>query len=89
MRRRTPVTFPGKSAERVPNARFGVDAKVDRLFLLAQRIAEQTPDFFKTKGPGVGDQTSLTFIRNLREGAKSLFGKDFSEKRVSDEVSFR
>jgi len=61
---------------------------VDRLFLLAQRIAEQTPHFFETKGPGIGDQASLTFMRNLREGAKGLLGKDYSEKRVSDEVSF-
>jgi hypothetical protein len=72
----------------IRDARLDVDSKADRLFLLAQRIAEQTQGFFETKGPGAGDQASLTFMRNLREAAKGLFGKDFSEKRVSDDVSF-
>jgi len=65
-----------------------MDSRVDRLFLLAQRIAEQTPGFFQTKGPGAGDHAALEFMKNLREAAKGIFEEDLSEKRVSDDVSF-
>ncbi len=41
--------------------------KVSRLFLAAQRIAEQTPGFFDVKGPGAGDHASLA---PLLDGAR-------------------
>lgn len=65
-----------------------MDSKAERLFLLAQKIAERTPGFFDTKGPGAGDRASLEFMKNLRKAAKGLFGQDFSEKRVNDQVAF-
>ena len=65
-----------------------MDSKAERLFLLAQKIAERTPGFFDTKGPGLGDRAALEFMKSLREAARGLFGQDFSEKRVSSQVAF-
>jgi hypothetical protein len=45
-----------------------------RLFIAAQRIAEQTPDFFKTKGPGVGDHASLALMAALQKISQDIFG---------------
>ena len=65
-----------------------MDWKPERLYFLAQGIAERTPRFFETKGPGMGDRASLEYMRNLRTAALGLFGKDFSEIRVSKGVAF-
>ena len=64
------------------------DSKAERLFLLAQKIAERTPGFFEIKGPGHGDRAALEFMRSLRDTAKGLFGQDFSEKKVSEGANF-
>jgi hypothetical protein len=61
----------------------------ERLCILAQRIAEQTPDFFETKGPGKGDHATAAFVRSLREGARGLFGTDYSEKAACSSAGFR
>lgn len=65
-----------------------MDSKAGRLCLLAQRIAERTPGFFDTKGPGAGDRASLEFMKNLREAAQGVFGQDFSERRVNNHIAF-
>jgi hypothetical protein len=59
------------------------------LCILAQRIAERTPDFFETKGPGKGDRATAVFVRSLREGARELFGSDYSEKPACTSAGFR
>ena len=62
---------------------------VSRLFMAAQRIAEQTPDFFKVKGPGVGDHASLVFMVALRKISRDMFGaKCLSEHRVCKGAAF-
>jgi hypothetical protein len=61
--------------------------KAERLFLLAQKIAEKTPLFFETKGPGRGDHATAEFMRNLQKAATGVFGKDYSEKNVLDEAN--
>jgi hypothetical protein len=60
-----------------------------RLFVAAQKIAEQTPDFFKTKGPGAGDHASLVFMAHLRKISKEIFGsKCISEHKVCEGTAF-
>jgi hypothetical protein len=59
------------------------------LCILAQRIAEQTPDFFERKGPGKGDRATAAFVRLLRESAQRSFGSDYSEKAACTSAGFR
>jgi hypothetical protein len=54
----------------------------EQLCILAQRIAEHSPDFFDKKGPGKGDHATAVFVRSLRDAARGLFGADYSEKSV-------
>ena len=61
----------------------------ERLCALAQRIAESTPDFFETKGPGKGDHSTAAFVRTLQEAARGLFGGEFSEKAACAAAGFR
>jgi hypothetical protein len=56
--------------------------QADYLFDLAQQIADGHTDFFKIKGPGVGDRDTGKFMALLRERASHEFGKDFSEQRI-------
>ena len=63
--------------------------KVDRLFLGAQRLAEQIPGFYDVKGPGAGDHASNKFMKDLGTLAEQLFGADFSEKEVRRDLGFR
>ncbi len=63
--------------------------KHGQLCVLTQRIAERTPDFFEKKGPGKGDHATAAFVRLLREGARGLFGFDYSEKIVCSSAGFR
>jgi len=59
------------------------------LLLLAQRIAEKTPGFFKVKGPGIGDHAANEFMQALSEQAKTMFDEDLSEKRVCPGLNYR
>jgi hypothetical protein len=61
----------------------------ERLCVLAQRIAEGTPEFFSTKGPGKGDHATAGFVRSLRESARGIFGSDYSEKSACTSAGFR
>ena len=63
--------------------------KSEHLLFLAQGIAEQTPNFFERKGPGVGDIATGAFVRALRQLAKEEFGVDYSEKVVCKSAGFR
>jgi hypothetical protein len=60
-----------------------------RLFIAAQRIADQTPDFFKVKGPGAGDHASLIFMAALRKISQDILGaKCICEHRVCTGAAF-
>ena len=78
---------------RYPGANVGSPTpdtmRPERLCVLAQRIAEKTPDFFEKKGPGKGDHATAAFVRSLREAAQGLFSSDFSEKPACTSAGFR
>jgi hypothetical protein len=63
--------------------------RVGKLFLMAQKIAWQTPDFFQKKGPGHGDRASALFMSRLRKVAQATFGCDLSEKRACRSANYR
>lgn len=65
-----------------------VQQKAERLFHAAQKIAEQIPDFFETKGPGRGDRATADFMDKLRKVAEGIFGQDYSEKKACDDANF-
>lgn len=56
--------------------------KAIQLYFLAISLANKTPDFYKVKGPGLGNHASKAFTEGLRQLAKDMFGSDFSEKKV-------
>jgi len=56
--------------------------KAERLLLIAQAIAEETPGFFTPIGAGRGNLRSNTFMGELRSRAKQVFGLDYSEKKL-------
>ncbi len=56
--------------------------KSEKLYELAQKIADQTPNFFEKKGSGKGDNATLTYMKELRKEAANLFNYDFSEKNI-------
>jgi hypothetical protein len=55
--------------------------RIDRFKFAVQRIAESTPGFFETKGPGKGNLATNLFVKNLHVIAKTIFGDDLSEKQ--------
>jgi hypothetical protein len=62
--------------------------KAEKLLVLVQSLANKTPGFFDTKGPGPGDRASNEFMKNLRQLAKKAFGSDYSEHKVRDGTKF-
>lgn len=52
------------------------------LFGLAQALADETPGFFLTKGPGEGDKASSAFMKELRLRATQALGADYSERKI-------
>ncbi len=65
-----------------------MESKAQRLIVLAQKLADQTPDFYKTKGPGVGDRATNKFMEQLRRLAKEIFGGEFSEAKICGDNNF-
>lgn len=63
--------------------------RVAKLFLMAQKIAWQTPDFFQKKGAGPGDHANAQFMCSLRQVAQGVFGCDLSEKRACSSANYR
>jgi hypothetical protein len=57
-------------------------SRVETLLLIAQRLAEQTPDFFVALGEGAGNHRSNKFMVDLRQRAALAFGRDYSEAPV-------
>ena len=56
--------------------------KAERLFLIAQAIVEDTPDFFAAIGQGAGNLRSNAFMEKLRGQAKAALGRDYSEAKL-------
>lgn len=63
--------------------------RIARLLLLAQKIAENTQNFFDVKGPGNGDHATNKFMAELRAVAKKHFQRDMAEHVVCSGVSSR
>jgi hypothetical protein len=59
-----------------------MENKADRLYLLAQAIAERTPGFFRAIGPGGGNLRSNAFMAALNDSATQIFGHDYSEANL-------
>lgn len=66
-----------------------LEGKAARLFLAAQKLAERTPGFFETKGPGVGDHATNEFMKRLSEIAEGLFGQDHSQKLACRSANYK
>lgn len=62
--------------------------KTSRLIVLAQKLAEASPEFFDVKGPGAGDTATNEFMQKLRKIAKEIFRDDFSDARICGENKF-
>ena len=67
---------------------MSIGEKVSRLILLAQKFAEGTPNFFETKGPGIGDKAANEFMERLNASAKEMFGQDYSQQKICGENRF-
>jgi hypothetical protein len=65
-----------------------IGTKTARLVILAQKLADQTPLFFETKGPGVGDRAANEFTAQLSRIARELFGHDFSQAKICGKCGF-
>jgi hypothetical protein len=61
--------------------------KAEQLLLIAQQLAETTPQFFIALGQGEGNIRSNVFTAELRKRALQAFGRDYSEARVCGETS--
>jgi len=61
--------------------------KAEQLLLIAQRVAEATPQFFIALGQGEGNIRSNAFTAELRKRALQAFGRDYSEARLCGETS--
>jgi hypothetical protein len=59
-----------------------------KLIALARELADSIPGFQAVHGPGVGDQSTLSFMRELRSRAESAFGEDVSEKKICGKTAF-
>ncbi|MGH9490833.1 MAG: hypothetical protein ACRD17_10010 [Terriglobales bacterium] len=64
-------------------------ARPERLIVAAQLLADSTPEFFETKGPGVGDRATAAFLRRLQDCATRLFHADYSEKSACGSTALR
>lgn len=56
--------------------------KPEQLLLMAQAIAEETPNFFTAIGQGAGNLRSNAFMEKLRDRAETAFGRDYSEAKL-------
>jgi hypothetical protein len=59
-----------------------------KLVALARELADSIPEFQAVRGPGAGDRSTHSFMRELRAQAESAFGQDFSEKKICGETAF-
>ena len=57
-------------------------SKAERLLIIAQAIAEETPNFFIAIGEGAGNLRSNAFMNELQRRAKSIFGHNYCEAKL-------
>ena len=62
--------------------------KTSELIRIAQRLAQDTPQFHSIKGPGVGDHATAKFMETLRRLASEALGEDCSEKCICGDTKF-
>lgn len=58
------------------------------MIVLAQKLAEASPELFHVKGPGAGDASTNEFMQKLRRIAKEIFREDFSDAKICGENKF-
>jgi len=63
--------------------------QANKLLEIAQKVVADTPDFFLTKGPGLGDRATIAFMGNLHDLASQEFGSDYAEQSICGNNSFR
>ena len=59
--------------------------KSDKIFSLAQALADERPHFFDLKGPSVGDHDTSSFMKELRSRSLLALNADYAEKKVCGE----
>ena len=75
---------PGRRAPMIGSAE-GPVTKAERLYLIAQEIAERTPGFFAPIGSGKGNLRSNVFMAAVKITAKQVFGREYSEAKLCGE----
>lgn len=63
--------------------------KTERLFNIAQTLADDWPRFFEKLGPGAGDQATRAYMLELRRRAYEALKEDFAEKCISGDNGLR
>jgi hypothetical protein len=61
--------------------------KAETLNLLAQQLVREQPYFFEIKGPGLGDNDTAVFMKQLRSRALRRFKIDYSEEKICGQNS--
>ncbi|PYS45406.1 MAG: hypothetical protein DMF71_00165 [Acidobacteria bacterium] len=59
--------------------------KTEKIFILAQTLADERPYFFDIKGPSLGDHDTSSFMKELRSRALRAFNEDYAEKKICGE----
>ncbi len=62
-------------------------AKSAKLLALARKIAAESPEFQKVRGPGAGNKATSRFMQILREDALKAFGTNYSEAKICGDTS--
>src|SRR5271157_5594143 len=62
---------------------------VERLFELAQDLADTWPNFFARMGPGAGDHATSAYISELKKKANQEFQRDYAEFGISENNGLR
>lgn len=60
----------------------------ERVYEITQKLANETPGFFDTKGPGTGNRATYSFMKKLRRRTEKEFQNDYSEKRICGDNGF-
>ena len=82
------MTTQGEDGTRA-SPEIAADAgRPEQLFDLASDIVTATTDFQTVRGPGDGDRSTQSFIRQLGDRAHEVFGEDYSEKRICGETNY-
>ena|SRR6266404_87297 len=59
--------------------------KAEKIYILAQALADERPYFFDIKGPSLGDHDTSSFMKELRSRALRAFNQDYAEKKICGE----